>query len=157
MDVGIRNINAWVRKTESAKKRIKSKAGVYVRAKATAVITDILRVSPQWSGNFVYNWSIATSQYGGHTYSKRYKVEPYWDLRGNEKRAGDPEAIAAAMAWNRSIIESIKWNTKIGVVNTHPLADEIQSRQIPRPRPENLVTGGASIVSYISSKYKFIV
>lgn len=151
------NINAWSKKTKAAKEKIKSKAGVYVRAKATAVLTDVLKVSPQWSGNFVYNWNIATAQYSGYTYDKRFKVDPYWELSGREKQAGDMEAIRASLAWNKDIISTIKWNTKIALVNTHPLAEEIQSGQIPRLRPENIVPGHVSVMAYIKSKYKFVV
>lgn len=157
MQVKIKNINAWKNKTKTAKERIKSKAGVYVRAKATEVLKTILEISPQWSGNFVYNWNIVTSQYSGYSYDKRFKVEPYWLLRGKEKRAGDKEAINAAMQWNREIIASAKWNTRIGIVNTHPMAEEIQSGQVPRARPENLIPYGSSIENYVRMKYKFII
>jgi hypothetical protein len=150
----VKNINAWRNKSQSAKSKIRSSASSYVRRKVLVVYKDVLNVSPQWSGNYAYNWTIETSHYGGGQYDPRFKKDPWFTL--TPKQAGDPEAIAAAMSWAKDVIEDIKWNTKVSLVNRSPIADEIESGEI-KLRPENLIPGGMGIVAYIKTKYSFAI
>lgn len=156
------NVNAWKSKTKQQKDKIKSKATDYVRAKALQVLKSALNASPQWSGNFAYNWTLATSSTeSGDRYQTRFKVDPYWELRGKQKKMGDQEAIAEAMQYNKNyVVPLIKWNSNVKLINLHPKAELIASGDYTpdrgRRRPENLIPGGASIGAYLQAKYRFI-
>lgn len=153
----IKNINAWRVKTKKQKEAMKLKAGVYVQQKALAVLKDALKVSPQWSGNYAYNWTIEITGFSGGSYLKRYKNtnNGSWYLE-NPKQAGDPEAIKAALAWNMEVIENIKWNSKISLVNRAPVAEMIEAGTV-NLRPVNLIPGGMGVVAYLKTKYSFAV
>lgn len=152
----IKNINAWKNKSQAAKKKIKQSATSYVRQRVLMVYKDILKVSPQWSGNYAYNWQIST---------RLNEVSPRWDKRFKgvhnwykvePKHAGDPEAINAAIRSAMGEIENIKWNSRISVVNYAPIADAIEAGTVPL-RPENLIPGGMGVIAYVKTKYKFII
>ena len=67
---------AWKNKTEAAKRKIRSSATSYVQSQVTKVLKDALRVSPQWSGNYAYNWTVEYTGYQA-AYSRAFKAEPY--------------------------------------------------------------------------------
>lgn len=153
----IKNINAWRVKTKKQKEAIRLKAGVYVQRKAMSVLKDALMVSPQWSGNYAYNWNIEITGFSGGSYSPRYKNKNNgsWFLE-NPKKAGDPEAINAALAWNEEIIENVKWNSRITLVNRAPVAEMIEAGTV-NLRPENLIPGGMGVIAYLKTKYSFAI
>lgn len=149
------NLVAWKNKTEAAKRKIRSSANAYVQAQVTKVLKDALRVSPQWSGTFAYNWTVEYTGYSA-AYSPRFKVEPYWKLRGSEKQAGHPEAIKANLSDQLEVIERIKWNHKVRLVNHAPVAELIETGQV-KLRPENKIPGNVGVISYLKQKYRIVI
>lgn len=146
---------AWKNKTEAAKRKIRSSATSYVQSQVTKVLKDALRVSPQWSGNYAYNWTV---EYTGYlaAYDPRFKVEPYWSIRGSEKKAGDLQAIKANLSDQLEVIERIKWNHKVRLVNHAPVAELIETGQV-KLRPENKIPGNVGVISYLKQKYRIVI
>lgn len=149
------NLVAWKNKTEAAKRKIRSSATSYVQSQVTKVLKDALRVSPQWSGTFAYNWTVEYTGYSA-VYSTRFKVEPYWKLRGSEKQAGHPEAIKANLSDQLEVIERIKWNHKVRLVNHAPVAELIETGQV-KLRPENKIPGNVGVIAYLKQKYRIVI
>ena len=149
----LKNINAWKQKSEAAKKKIKSSATLYVQNKVLTIYKEALKVSPQWSGNYAYNWTIEFTGYKDGSYEKRFKVTPWQALYkyGAAKR-GDPEAINAALANTMHLIEHIKWNSAVKLVNNSPIADRIEAGTV-KLRPENVIPGGQGVIAHLQTKY----
>lgn len=148
------NLNAWKNKTKSAKKAIRSKATVYVRAKALAAYKTVLQVSPQYSGNYVYNWAIELTGFVPG-YSSAFKVTPWQANWENRKHAGHPDAIQAALRASADDFERIKWNSNIRLVNNAPVAAMLEAGEVSL-RPENLVSGNMTVLQHLKTKYKFV-
>lgn len=148
------NLNAWKNKSDSAKKKIKQKATTYVQVKTKSVLTEALRVSPQWSGNFVANWEIVLSTNNRGGYTKKFKIADYKQLEGIAYKVGDRPAINFALEQNKEIIEEIKWNSKIAIANNAEIADEMEAGNI-RLRPEN-AGAETAILAHLKQKFRFI-
>ena len=154
------DINAWTRKTEAAKKRITTKATVYVQKNVRTILREAATVSPQWSGNFVANWVVETKQTGfGVAYTNKFKVNPWWSIREHVKtkdiRPGHVTAIAWVMQDNEDVIQSIKWDTKIRLTNTHPLVEEIAAGMI-HLRPQSYAYGEPAVYAHLAHKFKYV-
>ncbi len=151
----IKNINAWMAKTEKGKAAIKSKATKYVQDQVRKVYKTAVTISPQWSGNFAYNWVI---EFSGTSpgYSTKFKQVPWNTITRDEARvAGDSEVVNAAMKDMEDIIQQIKWNNKIRIVNKSPIADDMEAGLI-RLRPENMVLGTYAVLAHLKQKYRYI-
>lgn len=149
------NLVAWKNKTEEAKRQIRSSANSYVRTEVSRVLRDALRVSPQWSGNYAYNWTVEYTGYQA-AYDPRFKAEPYWSIRGSEKKAGDTQAIKANLSDQLEVIERLKWNHKVRLVNHAPVAELIETGQV-KLRPENKIPGNVGVISYLKQKYRIVI
>lgn len=147
-------LNAWAVKSNSAKKKIKQKAGVYVQAKTKAVLLEALRVSPQWSGNFAANWDIVTSLNGQSGYTKAFKVDDWHSQKETAHKVGDRPAIAFNLMLNQDTIDSIKWNTKISITNNALIADDMEAGNI-KLRPEN-AGAETAILAHLKQKFPYI-
>lgn len=152
MKIGI-NVNAWKKKTEAAKRKVKSSATVYVRAQAKKVLIEAVRISPQWSGNYAYNWILEVRSQPG-AYDPRFKVTPWQSLK-SPRQAGDAEVMSASMRYLDEMLEPIKWNSTIRLVNYSPVAELIESGQA-NLRPENLIPGGYGVIKHLETKFKYL-
>ena len=149
-------VNSWKVKTEKAKARIKSKATDYVRRQVKKIYQEALFVSPQWSGNYAYNWDIETTAHPV-TYSTFLKVRPWRKLKIEKtmKHAGHPVAIVMAMGKLDAALETVKWNSNVRLVNKSPVAPLIESGQV-KLRPVNKIPGGAGVINYLNFKFKYL-
>lgn len=170
--LSIANANAWKNKTQKEKDKIKSKATDYVQAKVKRLINVILEVSPQWSGDYAYNWRVEGAGYSFGYYA-RFKRVPYWSLRDRSKfdekgnmthkgsnesarYAGHPEAIKAAKAINYEVIAQLKWNSKIKIVNHSPMSYFIENHQVKlRPVNSRPPKGMQGVLEFISTQSEF--
>lgn len=151
--IKVTGLNAWKRKTEAAKKKIRSTATKYVQNTVRRVYKDALQVTPQWSGSTVWNWTIATAA-GEAGYSGRFKVSDWRSI--TPRYAGHPEAINAALRNEEEMIIRLHWNSNIALVNKSPTMELIETGQV-RLRPENLIPGGLGVRAYLKTKYGFLV
>lgn len=153
--IKLRGLNNWKAKSDAMKKRVRVSATEHVKAKVWRIYLDALRVSPQWSGNYAYNWAIDINKQPS-AYSKAFKEKDWAQLARDRKvkYAGHPDAINAAMTAERDTIELIKWNSDVRLVNHAPVAELIESGKV-NLRPENLVPGGEGVMAYLKAKYKF--
>ncbi len=157
--IQVKGLNSFLKKTEKQKEKIKQKATDYVRGKVLLVLRDAQRVSPQWSGDFVYNWAIETSSSGSRGYTPFYKKGQTGRKATDSYKPvqmGDPEAGLAAMRdWEKFSIGSVKWNSKIKLVNYAPEAAGIASGELVK-RPENVIPGATCVLAYLQQKYSFL-
>lgn len=156
--LGKNNINALTAMTERQRKQVKQKANIYVRGKVVEVLKAALKVSPAWSGNYAYNWQIEHAATGKADYQKTFKVED-WRLLQKPWRVmnkGDKGLMQRNLqSLNKEAIDSIKYNSKIKLVNYAPVAEMIEQNQV-KLRPESAIPGDAGVMSYLKAKYKFI-
>ena len=161
------NMQVWKKRLESTEKKLKMKANTYVRLQVKKVLVEALKVSPQWSGNYAISWQLVTNIVSKPRYDEKFKVDPWHALRGNEKAAGDPDALE----WNLEHVNkqvlgirvtdamdlryALKWNSNVKLVNMAPVHQMIEDGTV-NLRPENSIPGGAGVIAHLKARFKFV-
>jgi hypothetical protein len=152
------NVNAWKSQSAEAKARLKVKAGEYVRRTAMKVFNEAVRVSPQWSGEFVSQWALVIGAPNAHGLRPvrgygRLKVTPWYTLE-NPRSVGDKSSYADNTRLAKLDVKEAKWNSIIMLVNTSPTADIVESYDF-RPRKANYAAATPVLV-YLKMKFDYL-
>ena len=124
---------------------------------AKLVFTDLVRGSPQWSGNLASNWYI---EFHGNTGSYRpipgYSEENWQRTEGEDLyQVGDDPAVSNTIGRELPKIPSIRWNSKVTIANYTPYAAEVEEGIGPFGpiRDVNYKYGQIAMVGYVMAKY----
>jgi hypothetical protein len=117
------------------------------------VFRDILRTTPQWSGNLAANWFIGVNN--------QYETEqtiPEKDLMwGNANiqphRMGDLNAIEISEARLEGLVFS--YLDEIYIYNPTEIAPEVEAHTV-YIRPVNLLDGRVAMAAYTAAKYEVL-
>lgn len=147
-------INKYIRKTQKQKEILKKKPSEYVRKMTQRILTDLVLLTPQWTGNTAASWKVVTSSVAPSTGNSRLYKENWQDV--TSKFRGDKEALQIALAENAAALASIRYNSKIKIINTAPFADELATdpnieNQL---RTGNFIPGDVMAVKTVTAKYK---
>lgn len=177
--MAIMDAQVWQSMTDKAKKKLRGKATATVQAQILRVLNDAVKVSPQWSGDFAFNWQISTNAYGAG-YLEYFKVDPWknlqwWDVGAEStpkdkkefaannydnkpmaKYAGSPKILALALSRNAEMVSNVKWNTKVKLVNLSPSADIVNDPNTHIRRVNQVVPGNVGVLAYLKAKYKYL-
>lgn len=175
--MGLMNVKNWQQLKSKATGKVHNSATTVVRRRVSLVLNAAVKVSPQWSGDYAMNWTIETNQLGAGAYTSSFKVHPWqalqwWDTnpvtgktrastsysaktgQGIARAAGDAEILAMSKAVNSGLIDTIKWNTQVRLVNHAPVADFMGAVNL---RNVNLIAGKTGVIAYLRSKYPNII
>lgn len=128
------------------------------------IFRDMVAYTPQWSGELAMHWGIEVH---GQTSPAPYTLKnPAYERRVAENRR-DPEPFqmgadpAVSMTVSRELakIKTIKYNSKVRIVNRMPYALEVQRGQGPFGKPIRDVNrlaafGGVAMMDYVDMKYR---
>lgn len=147
------------------KKQFEEELNKQYRKRVFMMFADLLRVSPQYSGDFVSNWHIRpeTSAIKGYTpWRNKGKVIQgrKWSLMGQNSyesalQAGHPEAVNFALTRSKFVKFDYRQRvhftnqTNIQIDATTVTADGVTHNL----RPVNLMSPPQQIFSYLRSKY----
>lgn len=134
---------------------MKGKIAATKRKLVTDIFTDLVKGSPQWSGNLASNWYIEFhgikgnyDPIAGYSQSEWRRDDPY--------NLGDDPAVSATLQRELPKVAQIKWNSNVRLVNYTPYATEVEAGQGPNGRdirPENYKYGQIAMVAYAMTKY----
>lgn len=132
----VKGVNAFVAKTKAQQAQVKQTATAFVRNKTQQILKDLVLIAPQWSGTSASSWGVVLHGQSPGAYNAR-------DLNANQfwvtpRFRGDKEAFAEALRQNSLNLSSIRWNSRISLVNQDTVAEALQSGEIPA---ENLRDG----------------
>lgn len=154
--VKVKGMNAWMRKTEAEKKRIKSTAQEYVRSSVKKVVDEVAKISPQFTGNYVVNWELQTN-HNTATYRHTYKWADWRQVPNKLRMRQEANpAVADMKQRNYAIISTIRYNSKIEFWNHAPVADYIEQGLVDFRDPQNTkydVSNG--LIPYLMTKRGF--
>jgi len=130
-----------------------------------------LKVSPQFSGDFVYNWNLVVN--GDLGSYRRYSGKGEGDgsrsfMRDNgttgyqaaRHQAGDEEAMASPRARMVARLKNLKVTDRVQFVNMSGLDTDNSGTKMVSPndtvnlRVENIIPGGVRIASYLKAQAK---
>ena len=169
--IEVKNLNSFLRKTKAQRALIKSTPTEFVKRKVTQILKTVLKESPQYSGDFVSNWQVVTANNPHTGYTKDWyknlldaeyrnmdikdskQIKSYYD---KVRYAGHPEAIQEPLASGLAVISTIKYNTKVTLVNSSPISGSIKTGNMdPNYRPVHRHLENRAFVDYIIQKYKY--
>lgn len=128
-----------------------------------AIFVDIVKHTPQFSGNLAQGWQIVFGPYSAtaiNTYSdaerkqlvresKRDEFDPY--------ERGDDPAVSVTLDRELPKLSAVRWNSKVSIVNSISYAEDVDAGNAPDGtqgiRPENLYYGKVFMTSYAEVKY----
>lgn len=156
MSVTIFGVNKAVLKTKKQRDRLKNGATNFVKDRVRSVLKDLVLAAPQWSGNTAASWAIEVSgKISGGSPTELYR-EDWEDVTPSFR--GDPKAWAVARQNNVPAFTSIRWNSKIRIINNAPFADELATMTDAEAkkllRPDNYIRGDVMAVATVAMKYK---
>lgn len=127
-----------------------------------AVFTDIVNLTPQFSGNLASNWKIEVAgRQAGYSKIANYRVRD-WRKTPKQYKMGDSPATTRAFK-ELNKVDDIRWNSRVSIVNYTPYAEDIQNATVRGSgnvtdgftvRPVNTLNGEVAMVNYARMKYK---
>lgn len=129
----------------------------------TAMFTDLVLKTPQWSSALVQSWSITytTNMAGPKTYRSRTWGPGSWGPMPGPYHAGMEPGVGTVLSRELPKVPSIRWNTKVSFVNTATYAQEVVEKGLGPTiagvyhplRPENTPNGKLTAVNFVRLKY----
>lgn len=150
LEARMAGIKALIEKKKAIAEDVASK---HIQNICYRLLYDAAVASPQWSGDYASNWNIVSGR--KPRYDSYLKVIPWQNLIGEERARGDELAVELAIDRSYEPISKIRWNMKIRLVNTAPIADELEAMEI-NLRPVNRLTPDVSVISFLKMKYRCI-
>lgn len=151
----LKGVDSMVAKLKKYELLAKGRVAETKRRLVRDIFTDLVKGSPQWSGNLASNWYIefhgntgAYREIADHDSNNWYREDPY--------QLGDDPAVGATLARELPKVAQIRWNSKVSLVNYTPYATDVEEGQGPDGRdirPENYKYGQIAMVGYVSMKY----
>ena len=161
--IGIRatSIAQTIRTLKEVRQKIGKDADARFRQKILYAFELVVKVSPQFSGDFASNWHIVTSDIPAY---RRWPGKVGVDRSGKMlpigtvHRAGDPEAVSFAMARAKFELQGVTRNSRVSFVNVTDLDTDGTHMTGPdgtvELRPENVIPGRVRIESYLRARLK---
>ena len=153
-------IRGLVEELMTEKARQERKVTAIYRAVIAEIFIDIVKHTPQFSGNLTQNWQIEFTGYpGGYNRSPDYlgpqasaNVAYHMADRrlGGARKMGDDPSVSETVDRELPVLGDVHWNTRVRIVNRTPYADDVQAGIGPNGRPirdENLHYGKVAMVN----------
>jgi len=161
------NIRGLVQDLMTEKARQEQKVNQIYRQVVAEIFTDIVKHTPQFSGNLTSNWQIeffgypASGYHRSHRYlgKKRSTAAAYKlaeEKFGGPFRRGDNPAVGETLDRELPILADLRWNMKVRIINKTPYADDVEAGAGPNGtniRDENLTYGKVAMANYAYAKY----
>lgn len=155
-----------MKRLKDVKAEISKNADKAFRQKVFNLATMAVRVSPQFSGEFASNWSLAVDgnmpvfRPWGAKYDSRMTMQEgangTYEYRHNPHKAGDPEAVGASMARIAGQLARVTRHSKVHLVNATELFTDGTRMHGPdgieHLRPENIIPGRVRIERYVMAR-----
>lgn len=168
----IKGSQELIRKLKRDKMRIEKSVAETHRRIVKHVFTDLVTLTPQWSGNLASNWYIEFKGYkGSYTEAENKLSSADWAVAqrlgtlGEYYQMGrlDNPVVENAMDEELDKISKIRYNTSVRIVNYTPYAEEVENNVGPDDgnggrreiRDVNKLAsyGGVAMKGYIEMKY----
>lgn len=158
MSVGFQGVDRLMARLEQKKALIYGQITDTKKRIVRHVLTDLVKGSPQWSGNLASQWYVEFhGQRGSYHQIANYSAETWY--ANQHYQMGDDPAVTRTLNRELPKIDGIRWNSKVRIVNYAPYAAEVEQGIGPEGQPirdENLELGRVAMVAYVANKYNNI-
>lgn len=169
MALKITGVKQTIKKLRNAAARHEIKVTEAYRNFVWTVFEDVVRHTPQWSGNLASNWRLEVGHgaqgFGGYLQRPGYGENLGRGLKSAHSvpyYAGHPAAVSESLSEAQAALSAIRWNSVIHVVNYAPYGEDVEAGRGPNWRKlrdvnkfsgANVPAHGVAMVQYAITKY----
>lgn len=154
----ISNLQSFNKTIKYAHAKVEHKATAYYKGFVTLMLTELASHTPQYTGTLAASWQVIVGK-GAQPIPDHMVLDLInedWRNSSDIKWIGDEEAVAIALRENEEAINSIRWNSHVYIINTHPgltgsdgdFIDPFELREGNFVSREDFMA-----VAYVASKY----
>lgn len=155
LKVEAKNMRGFIAKLKKHKLLVEGNIAATHRRLVRDAFTDLVKGSPQWSGNLASNWYIEFHGIKGSYRPSPEYSESQWQ-REDPYQVGDDPAVTNTLARELVKLPQIRWNSKVQLVNYAPYAASVEDGEGPSGKPirdENYKYGQIAMAGYVQTKY----
>lgn len=160
----VNNLASFKRTIAYEKARVRGEATKVYKGFVKAMLTDLAKNTPQWSGDLAASWEVVVGAGGQPTayHQTPFKSNPIEYPAPYFK--GSMEAVKYALYVNSFAIDTLTWNNIVSIVNVNPTVKAIgngvenTNRALPGKkrtslRPGNYIPGDIMAVNFVAHKW----
>jgi hypothetical protein len=162
----IKGSQEFIKRLKKDTKLLENNTAKVHRKIVEAVFTDLVTLTPQWTGNLAHNWYIEFTGIKGH-YDRLETYVPPWEFGIADGDApfkrGDDPAVDWTLTRELSKLPKIRYNTIVKLTNYAPYAEDVDNNIGPPDefgnpqdiRDVNILQsyGGVAMKGYVEMKY----
>lgn len=144
-------IDAFLLQLDALQKSFNFQVNAKYRQWVDVIFTDIVELTPQWSGNLAANWYVGKDAMSASESTIAAK-ESMWplDLYSVPYERGDPDAVSISLA--RMETQEFVWADQVYIYNPTSIAPQVEAESI-YIRPENKVDGRVHMIAHAEYFY----
>lgn len=167
----VKGTQALLKKLEKAGVDLKNNLAATHRRLCHDIFVDLVKGTPQFTGNAASNWTIEFTGVSARPYSQTGEKGEVlaegpaaYYKRTDPYSAGMDPTVSETLTRELSKIDKIRYNTKVTFKNTTPYASELEAGTGPsdgrggtydiRKVNELASYGGVAMIGYVDMKYK---
>ena len=144
-------VDAFLLQLDTLQAGFNSQVNEKFRHWVEVIFTDIVELTPQWSGNLAANWYVGVDALSASesTIAEKGSMWPL-DLYEAPNVRGDLDAVDISL--ERFASEKFDWTDKVYIYNPTEIAPEVEAESI-YIRPENKVDGRVHMIAHAAFYY----
>lgn len=160
MSVKISGIEALKKKIQNVTTKTAVSATGLLKRRTGLVLRELVLNTPQWSGSTAASWVVEIATYPASKYHYKFAASQLkadlgsWRSQNPVRRIGNTDVLNVSKDVNSERIASIRYNSKISIVNMSPIADELATDPDFKLRPGNFLPGDYLAIKHTVNKFK---
>lgn len=160
MSVKISGIEALKKRIRNVTTKTSVSATALLKHRTGLILKELVLNTPQWSGSTAASWVVEIAAYPASKYHYRYAENQLksdknnWRNQQPIRHIGNADAYNVSKDINLERIASIRYNSKVSIVNVSPIADELGTSPDFKLRPGNFLSGDYLAVQHTINKFK---
>ena len=159
MSVKISGIEALKKRILNVSTKTSVSATALLRRRTRLILQELVLNTPQWSGATAASWVVEIATYPASKYHYKYaennlRSNPDWRKQSPIRKIGNVDAFLVNKEFNDERISSIRYNSKVSIVNVSPVADKLATEPYLKLRPGNFLPGDYLAIKHTVNKFK---
>lgn len=160
MSVKISGIEALKKRIKNVTTKTSVSATALLKHRTGLTLKELVLNTPQWSGSTAASWIVEIASYPASKYHYKYaenqlKSDKHnWRSQQPIRQIGNIDAYNVSREINTERIASIRYNSKVSIVNVSPISDELATNPDFKLRPGNFLPGDYLAVQHTVNKFK---